>query len=327
MREAILFAILLLTAALIIGRAKKPSAGRIFLAVLGSIIVTALFARCWVEVPPGMVGTLYDPFAGGIQNADLTGGWHFIKPWADMQLWSVRTQEYTMSAQRDEGAVVGDDSMVCQTKEGLQVKVDSTVIFHIDPGNAHQLWKSVGPNYVNTIVRPSAREAVRSIVSLYPIMSVYSNAQPENLKQTGVTSYPGRRKEVEDNIFNALAPEFQAKGIKLERVLLRNVDYVSDQYENAIVNKQVAQQQVLTQQFLLEIERIKAQQKVVQAEGQAEAIRLRGIALRANKGVISYEMVRNLPSDLDIKVLPGSGNVLLNLPAEAAAPQEEQGKQ
>ncbi len=242
-----------------------------------------------------------------------------IKPWSDMKLWSVRTQEYTMSGKRDEGPVVGDDAMVCQTKEGLQVKLDATVIFHIDPGFAHILWKSVGLNYVNTIIRPSAREAVRSIVSQYPIMSVYSNAAPENLQQKGVTSFPGKRKEVEDNIQLALAPTFEAKGIKLERVLLRNVDYVSEQYETAIVNKQVAQQSVLTQQFELEIQTIKAQQKVVQSEGQAEAIRLRGEALRANKGVVSYEFVRQLPADLDIKVLPGNGNVLLNLPAEETA--------
>src|SRR5438034_10138709 len=149
-------------------------------------------------------------------------------------------------------------------------------------------------------------------------MAVYSHAAPENLTSSGVTSFPAKRKEVETNMFNALAPEFAAKGIKLERVLLRNVDYMSEQYENAIVNKQVAQQQVLTQQYTLEIEQIKAQQKIVQSEGQAEAIRLRGEALRANSGVIKYEFVRNLPADLDIKVLPGSGNVILNLPQESS---------
>jgi regulator of protease activity HflC (stomatin/prohibitin superfamily) len=318
MREAILFGLAFLIWGALMFRAKRVTAGRGIGAFILAFIITTIFSRCWVEVPPGQVGTIYDPFGGGIQNADLGGGWHLIKPWDNLQLWTVRTQEYTMSGERDEGAIVGDDSMVCQTKEGLQVKVDSTVIFHIDPGYAHRLWKSVGPNYINTIVRPAAREAVRSVVSQYPIMSVYSNAAQENLQQTGVTSYPGKRKEVEDGIFAALSPPFEAKGIKLERVLLRNVDYMSEQYENAIVNKQVAQQQVLTQQYTLEIERIKAQQKVTQSEGQAEAIRLRGIALRANMGVVRYEFVRNLPDDMEIKVLPGGTSVLLNMPQEQA---------
>jgi regulator of protease activity HflC (stomatin/prohibitin superfamily) len=320
MREAILFGIAFLIWAAVMARAKKVTPGRAIGAFIAAIFLTMIFARSWVQVPPGQVGTVYDPFGGGIQSVDLGDGWHLIKPWANLQLWTVRTQEYTMSGQHDEGAVIGDDSMICQTKEGLQVKVDSTVIFHIDPGYAHRLWKSVGPNYINTIVRPAAREAVRSVVSQYPIMSVYSNAAPENLQQTGVTSYPGKRKEVEDQIFAALGPSFESKGIKLERVLLRNVDYMSEQYENAIVNKQVAQQQVLTQQFTLEIERIKAQQKILQSEGQAEAIRLRGEALRANMGVVRYEFVRNLPDDLDIKVLPGGASVLLNMQSAQQAP-------
>lgn len=316
MRAAILFAFLFIVFALLVLRAKPLKPGRAIAAFVAALIATGVFAHSWVEVPPGMVGTVYNPFAGGILSMDMQGGWHLIAPWSNMQLWSIRTQEYTMSSKREEGAVAGDDSMVCQTKEGLQVKVDSTVIFHIDPGYAHRLWKTVGSNYINTIVRPSARESVRAVVSQYPIMSVYSNAAQENLEQKGVTSFPGKRKEVEDHIFDSLAPTFEAKGIKLERVLLRNVAYVSEQYENAIVNKQVAQQAVLTQQFQLEIERIKAQQKVVQSEGQAEAIRLRGESLRANPGVTSYEFVRLLPADVDIKVLPGGSSVLMNMPAD-----------
>src|SRR5262249_39098931 len=147
MRLAILFAILFLVYAALIIKARPLRPGRSILSFIATLIVTGIFSHSWVEVPPGMVGTVYDPFAGGIQNKDLTGGWHLITPWANMQLWTIRTQEYTMSGKREEGAVAGDDSMICQTKEGLQVKVDSTVIFHIDPGFAHTLWKTVGPNY------------------------------------------------------------------------------------------------------------------------------------------------------------------------------------
>ena len=46
-----------------------------------------------------------------------------------------------------------------------------------------------------------------------------------------------------------------------------------------------------------------------------------GEALRANAGVIRYEFVRNLPEDMEIKVLPGGGSVLLNMPSEPAAKQ------
>src|ERR1041385_2055775 len=127
MRGAILFAMVLTIFGLRILGAKPLQPGRAVGSFLIALIVTVVFSHSWVEVPPGMVGTVYDPFAGGIQQMDLGGGWHLIKPWSDLRLWSVRTQEYTMSGRRDEGAVVGDDAMICQTKEGLQVKVDATV--------------------------------------------------------------------------------------------------------------------------------------------------------------------------------------------------------
>jgi regulator of protease activity HflC (stomatin/prohibitin superfamily) len=319
MREVILFALFFGILAVVALRLRASAGVRTAVALISAVAVTSLLGHSWVEVPPGYVGAVYDPFGGGIQNRDLREGWHLISPWASLQPWIIRTQEYTMSATPDEGAVAGDDAMTCQTSEGLQVKIDATVLFRIDPGNAHRLWKSVGALYIDKIVRTGAREAVRSVVSQYPIMAVYSNATPATVSKHEATSYPGKRQEVEDAIRSALAPAFAAKGIQLEGFLLRNVAYVSESFENAIVSKQVAQQQVLTQQFLLDIERIKAQQKVVQSEGQAEAIRLRGAALRASQGVIGYEFVRQLPLDLDITVLPGGGNMLLNLPSGTAA--------
>ncbi|NDD29587.1 MAG: prohibitin family protein [Proteobacteria bacterium] len=330
MRDAVLFAVTLLTTALFLTGARVGTTllARGCLGIAMGLLSAGLVAACWVEVPPGAVGAVYDPLAGGIQSVDLSAGWHLVRPWAHVQPWSVRTQEYTMSSKHDDGAVAGDDAMVCQTTEGLQVRIDVTVLFHIEPGDAHQLWKTVGSNYINTIVRPATREAVRTVVSQYPIMSIYSNASAVETKDgDGVVSFPGKRREVEQGIQTALAPSFESKGIRLERVLLRNVDYVSKEYEAAIVSKQVAQQQVLAQQFLLQIEKIKAQQKVVQSEGQAEAIRLRGIALRANRGVLDYEFVRRLPNDLDVTVLPGGNSVIMNLPQGAAPPPQHPGHQ
>ena len=68
MRGAILFAIFFLTIALIMARAKSFSGGRFFGAILLAAFVAGVFAHSWVEVPAGHVGTVYDPFAGGIQD-------------------------------------------------------------------------------------------------------------------------------------------------------------------------------------------------------------------------------------------------------------------
>ena len=116
-------------------------------------------------------------------------------------------------------------------------------------------------------------------------------------------------------MFKDLAPMLAAKGITLERVLLRSVHYDSVDFEKAIVAKQVAQQTVLTQQYRLKIAQIQAQAKVELSKGQAEAIRLRGQALHNQQGVVGLEFVQKLPQQVDVRIMP-SGAMLMVQPGE-----------
>ncbi|MGQ9882196.1 MAG: prohibitin family protein [Armatimonadota bacterium] len=318
MREVILFLIMCVVTALIVGfRPERYRPQRLVGGIVAGLLIVLLLSKMWVEVPPGHVGVKFDPFAGGIQQRELGEGWNLVMPWQTVRLFNVRAQQYTMSSVRDE-ATGTDDAMTCQTKEGLKVKVDVTVLFRISGEGADRLWRSVGPNYINTIVRPATRNVVRLVVARYGIMEVYSNA-PETLtavSQQGIVPYVGKRQQVENEIYAELKPKLEEKGITLERVLLRNVAYESQEFEQAIVAKQVAQQAVITQQYRLRIAEIQAQEQVERAKGQAEAIRLRAQALRQNSAVVGLEFVQKLPENLDVVVLPG-GTVMM-MPASAA---------
>ncbi|MCD6351553.1 MAG: hypothetical protein J7M26_05495 [Armatimonadetes bacterium] len=277
------------------------------------VLVGLLLGPSWIEVPPATVAAVYDPLRGGIQPYDLGEGWHIVPPWATVKYFSVRTQNYTMSSLAREAAQGREDEIICQTKEGLSLAVDATVLFHISHGDANRLWRAVGPNYVAVIVRPNAREATRIVISEYPIMSVYSNAQPGTEGVAGVDFYPGKRQEVEDRIFKRLQERLKEKGVTLERFLLRNVDYEQKDFEQAIVQKQVAQQRIVTQQYEAEIQRIRAQATVVRAEGDAEAIKLKAAALRIQPKVIEWELVEKLPEDLEVVILPDKVMPLIDL--------------
>lgn len=319
MREAILFLVLCIIAALVVGfRPERYRPVRLWTGILAGLLAVLLLSKMWVEVPPGHVGVKFDPFAGGIQERELGEGWSLVLPWQTVQLFNVRTQQYTMSSARDELSGT-DDAMTCQTKEGLKVKVDVTVLFRISGEGADRLWRSVGPNYVNTIVRPATRNVVRLVVARYGIMEVYSNA-PETLtaaSQQGIVPYVGKRQQVENEIYAELKPKLEEKGITLERVLLRNVAYESADFEQAIVAKQVAQQAVITQQYKLRIAEIQAQAQVERAKGMAEAIRLRGQALRQNSAVVGLEFVQKLPQDVEVRILPGGTVMMMPTPAGA----------
>jgi regulator of protease activity HflC (stomatin/prohibitin superfamily) len=281
---------------------------------LAMIACGLLLPRMWITVPPAQVAAMYDPLRGGIQEYDLREGWHLIPPWATVRYFSVRTQNYTMSGLEKEDAAVGhEDAITVQTSEGLGLSVDATVLFHITPGDANRLWRAVGPNYVAIVVRPMVREAARIVISQYPVMSVYSNASADRKGVAGVDFFPGKRQEVADRIQERIAGKLKEKGITLERFLLRNVDFTSPAFEKAIVDKQVAQQRVVTQQYEAQIQQVRARANIVRAEGDAEAIRLKAAALAIQPRIIQWEMVEKLPQDLEVVLLPDNAMPILNL--------------
>jgi regulator of protease activity HflC (stomatin/prohibitin superfamily) len=290
------------------------------------LLVGLLATRSWVEVPPAAVAAVYDPLRGGILASDLGEGWHVVPPWASVRLFSTRTQNYTMGSMAQETGGITEDAIQCQTSEGLSVSLDCTLLFHIAPGDANKVWRAVGADYVGVVVRPNAREAARVIISEYPIMAVYSNAPPSTDGIAGVDFYPGKRQEVADKIHDRLVERLKGKGVTLERFLLRNVDYLQPPFEKSIVDKQVAQQRVVTQQYEAEIQRIRAKANIVRAEGDAEAIRLKASAIRVQPKVIEWEMVQRLPDDLEVVILPGQSMPLINLgsPSESPATQPQQ---
>jgi regulator of protease activity HflC (stomatin/prohibitin superfamily) len=256
---------------------------------IGLTVFSAAFAnRCFLTVPAAYVATVYDPLRGGVQPVELPEGFHFVLPWWRTELWRVQTQEYTMSAIRSEGAVIGDDSIHCQTNEGLGLNLDVTVLFHIDPKDAHALWQKVGEDYQRVLVRPYARNVIRMVVAKYSVVDVYG----------------AKRQQIEQEITESMRQAFAEKGIALESVLLRNVEFANPEFARAITEKQVAEQQIRTEEQNLRKAQIEKQTTIAQAKGEAEAIQRRGETLRQNPEVVQYELVQKIAPNVRALYLP-----------------------
>jgi prohibitin 1 len=286
------------------------------------ILVFAVAGKIWVEVGPAETMTVYDPFRGGIQHHDYGEGWRIIAPWATTRTFSKRLQEYTMSAINNEGAILGDDSMTCQTKEGLAIKIDATTVFRIPAGGAHKIWRQVGPEFVRVIVRPYTRNVVRLVVSKYGIMEVYSNASVDAFGQPGIDFYVGQRQNIEREIQDTLKKQFADKGLDLVMFLLRNVTYDAPQFESAIYDKQIAQQEVVTKQFEAEAAQIRAQAQVVRAEGEAKGIQLKAQALSIDPRLIDLEWVNQIEPD-EVWWLPRGATPFIQLPQSARNTEQQ----
>jgi regulator of protease activity HflC (stomatin/prohibitin superfamily) len=224
-----------------------------FLRIVAYIgILFSVLYGCIVQIGPGEVGVPI--LFGNVQENTLRSGLNFINPLVTVEKLDIKTQAYTMSGVRDEGAVKGDDAIITLSSDGLSLKLDVTIWFRLGEAQAPNLLRTIGTDYVEKIVRPAARTALRDVSVMFTATDIYS----------------AKRDDFQSEITKNLEKAFDGRGIVLERILLRNVELpqkVKEAIDEKISSEQRAQQMV----YVLQKEKQEAERKRVEAEGIAQA--------------------------------------------------------
>lgn len=226
------------------------------------IVALFIFRSTLIFIPAGHVGIVYD-MGRGVLSSPMNEGLNYAIPiWQRVTLMDARLQEYTMSAAADEGALRRDDALDAPTSDGQQVKVDASVIFRIDKNKAPELYQKVGSDYIDKIIRSFTRSQIRMVISRYSATAIYSES----------------RQEAEAVMARELGELLKAKYIILDKVLLRAV-YFSPEYSKAIEDKVIAEQRVKQAEFEVQEATQRAQSKIAEAKGLAEAQALQKASL------------------------------------------------
>jgi regulator of protease activity HflC (stomatin/prohibitin superfamily) len=203
-------------------------------------------------VGPGQVGV--QVLFGDVRERTLKSGLHIVIPLVSIERMSVRTQAYTMSIAPGEGQIKGDDAILALTAEGLSVALDVTIWFHLVPEDAAMVYRDIGPDYIDKIVRPAIRTSIRNAAVHYNATDIYSV----------------KRGDVTNDIFSDLQQSFTGKGVLCEKVLLRNVE-LPQKVKNAIDDKIAAEQDAQKMKFVLQKETQEAERKRIEADGISQA--------------------------------------------------------
>ncbi|RYD70585.1 MAG: prohibitin family protein, partial [Sphingobacteriales bacterium] len=183
------------------------------------------------------------------------------------------TQNYTMSGVHDEGEKGGDDAIRVLTADGLEVVIDLTVLFRVLPTEAPRILKEIGPDYLNTIVRPVTRTRIRDNAVYYDAISLYST----------------KRDEFQARIFKSIEADFKKRGLFLEQLLVRNIT-LPESVKATIESKINAEQEAQKMQFVLQKERQEAERKRVEAQGIADYQKI--ISLNLTDKQLQYETIK-----------------------------------
>jgi prohibitin 2 len=255
--------------------------GKSILIGLVVIIVLIFMFKIYIVVDPGERAVIFNKATGNLRVTPNEGFYFLIPLIEEPTIYDVKAKTYTMSIATLEGELKGDDSLQALTADGQTVLLDISVRYHPDIDNLVKLHRRIGIDFVNKVLRPQVRSIVRMIVSEYPVLDVYS----------------GKRMLIQSAIERALGDSFKKNFIICDEVLLRNVQFSRD-FSQAIENKQIAQQDAQRMKYVLEKQELEKKRKIIEAEGDAESLRLKGKALADNPALIQYEYVKLLAPNI-----------------------------
>src|SRR5947209_9791546 len=152
----------------------------------------AIIISLWASVayvPPGHAGILTS--FGRVTGEVLPEGTHFVSPFKINNVLTIRTQSQ-------------EEHTSTPSSEGLNLEIDTSLIYHLNPDKASEVFRSIGSNYSATIVEPTLRSVIRDTTAGHSANTLYSSS----------------RKQVEDEIKTSLQASLEPRGIVIENILL-----------------------------------------------------------------------------------------------------------
>jgi prohibitin 1 len=241
------------------------------LAVAAFLIVILLFNSV-TRVGTGHVGVL--TLFGRVTGEMLPEGMHLINPLKTNNEMSIQTQTLKESAS-------------VPSSEGLVMNLDTSLIYHVDPAKASDVYQKIGPEYEQVLIEPNLRAAIREATASHSANALYT----------------GEREMVAKQIYDQLVGILAGRGFIMESILLRDIQLPAT-LKASIEAKQQAEQEALAMNFRLQKETQEAQRKRIEAAGirDFQQIVAQGIspALLEWKGI---EATENLAKSGNSKVV------------------------
>jgi regulator of protease activity HflC (stomatin/prohibitin superfamily) len=223
------------------------------------IVVIILALNALGTIPAGERGVLLQ--FGAVQDRVLGEGLYVKIPMAQ----SVVKMDVKVQKDEVEAGASSKDLQIVTSKIALN--------YHLDPENVNKIWQDIGRNYNARIISPSIQEAVKSVTAKFTAEELIT-----------------KREDVKDQIKTNLSERLANSNILVDEFNIIDFNF-SPAFNEAIEAKVTAEQLKLKADRDLERIVIEAEQKVAEAQGKAEAIRIEANALRANPKVVELRWI------------------------------------
>jgi prohibitin 1 len=204
------------------------------LIVIATISSSLLLSSCMV-VRPGEVG--YIQTAGHLPENPVKQGFRPYNPFISKQVkMKIRVIEIY-------------EELLVPSKEGLSIKTEISLLYHIDPDKARDVYVMFGDNYEEVAVKSNLRATTREICAKYEAKQLYAT----------------ERIKIEQGIAEELRNHISKYGFIVDAVLLKDIEMPA-QMTQAIEKKVEAEQASLTMDFIIQRQKKEAERMLIEAE-------------------------------------------------------------
>lgn len=271
------------------------------------LFLLLLVGSCsFTRVDPGNVGVQVNNLGDGVQPVAKPVGYYFTPPSISIHEYPISTRTYTWAApQRDKNGDAIDptapnEEMSFQDKNGLTTTADVSIAYHVDQARAPILFQKYRMD-MDAFVAGPLKTAIR-------------NALAEEASELGVEEIYGPKKgELIAKALVKVQKQFGPQGMDIEQLYWASSIRVPTQVMNQINQKIANEQAALAARANVEKAKADADAKVAEAVGEAEAMRVRGEAIRTNPEILQQEAIKKWQGGVPQVITNGAATPFINL--------------
>ena len=198
------------------------------------VLLLTIMSSCAI-VRPGQVGIKQT--LGRITQDHMQPGPHLYNPFVSSVK---RINTRTVEAMND---------LDVPTKEGLTVRSEIALLYHVKPEAAKEVYTRYGMNYQEVIVESNFRAVCRHIFGTYYAKELFAID----------------RKKVENEIHDELVAGIELKGFVVDAVLVKSIT-MPPQIFQAVENKLKMEQEALQMEYVIQKQHKEAERMQIEAE-------------------------------------------------------------
>jgi prohibitin 2 len=196
----------------------------------------------------------------------------------------------------------------CFSSDLQQVVVDLRVLYRVPEQSVVEIYRKYAGDPFDSLIAPRVQEAIKEITALQKAEQIVKDR--EQIKQKTLAA---AKSKIGDMLW-------------VEDIVIHNIDLSKD-LERAIEAKMVAEQQAAQARFSQMQAQVEAETAVIRARGEAEAIKVRGEALKLTPTFLRLQIVErwNGKSPLVVPASADNNGASLLLPLGTEATPSSSG--